>query len=59
VSPDVHLKVQTVSGTLARYPLWVLTCGILQTLSGELATRDKSLSFARGYFEGTPCRTSL
>jgi len=59
VFPDVHPKVQTMSGTLGCPPIWVLTGGILQTLSGELAKRDKNLSFARGYFERSLCRTSL
>jgi YD repeat-containing protein len=54
VSPDVHPKVQTVSGTLARRPVLALTYGILQMLSGELATRDKSLSFASVTLRETP-----
>lgn len=40
-SADVHPNAQTVSGNLAGRLIWALTYGILQTLSGELATRDQ------------------
>src|SRR6267154_4445339 len=39
--------------------IWILTGGILPKVSGELAKRDKNLSFARGYFERSLCQTSL
>jgi hypothetical protein len=53
-SPDVQAKVQTVSGALACGPIWALMYLILQTVSGELATRDKSLSFASVTLRETP-----
>ena len=39
---DIHLKVQTASGPLVCTLIWAFPGGILQTLSGELATRDRS-----------------
>src|ERR1700730_5649032 len=51
---DLHSKVQIASGPLAYPRILVLTRWTLQTLTGELAKRERNLSFARGCFEQRP-----